>query len=176
MKLTTLYLTSIALLPSLIAAVAIPDVSPRDGALSKRGGEVVYLADCTRTDVSSGSSYPASYGAWYADVDNSLSGNVRPDDLSNEYRDWSNGGTYLRWEGSEQDVHWKDSDVVVQTHIDTDAQSRDFAAWAGWAQRTSDGKTFNCYKDNYRQLFYWAPPVPDGTNNSIYCWSIYWCV
>ncbi|KIO32507.1 hypothetical protein M407DRAFT_18560 [Tulasnella calospora MUT 4182] len=146
MKLTTLYLTSIALLPSLVTAVAIPDVSPRDGALSKRGGEVVYLADCTRTDVSSGSSYPASYG------------------------------TYLRWEGSEQDVHWKDSDVVVQTHIDTDAQSRDFAAWAGWAQRTSDGKTFNCYKDNYRQLFYWAPPVPDGTNNSIYCWSIYWCV
>ncbi|KAG8938639.1 hypothetical protein FRC00_014617 [Tulasnella sp. 408] len=78
MKLTTLYLTSIALLPSLIAAVAIPDASPRDGTLSKRGGEVVYLADCTRKSVSTGSQYPASYGAWYADVDNSLSGNDAP--------------------------------------------------------------------------------------------------
>ncbi|KAG8900945.1 hypothetical protein FRC00_010007 [Tulasnella sp. 408] len=101
---------------------------------------------------------------------------LRPNSLSNEYRNWAAGGDYLHWEGQQQDIYFSDSGVTVQTHIDSDAQSRAFTAYAGWAQRTSDGKVFNCYKDNGRQLFQWAPPVPDGTNRAIICNAIYWCV
>lgn len=55
-------------------------------------------------------------------------------------------GDYIAWEGKQHDIYFADSGVTVQTHIDADAQSRAFTAWAGWAQRTSDWKYFNCYK------------------------------
>ncbi|KIO23882.1 hypothetical protein M407DRAFT_106440 [Tulasnella calospora MUT 4182] len=120
--------------------------------------------------------YHASYVAWYSNVDNTLSGNPRPGSLSSEYRDWSVGGDWLTWEGQQQNIYFPDSGVTVQTHIDGGAQDRDFTTWAGWAQRTSDWKTFNCYRDNSRLVFYLDLPVPDGTNKGIYCWSSYWCV
>ncbi|KIO16832.1 hypothetical protein M407DRAFT_33518 [Tulasnella calospora MUT 4182] len=71
-----------------------------------------------------------------------------------ETMDWSANGDYIRWEGQQQDIYFRDSAVSLQTHIDGDAQSRGFQAYAGSAQRTSDGKRFTCYKDNYRQLFF----------------------
>lgn len=61
-------------------------------------------------------------------------------------------GDYLIWEGSQQNLYFADSGVTVQTHIDADAQSRAFTDWAGWAQRTSDWKTYNCYKVTYYDL------------------------
>lgn len=93
MKLSTLFTISLAFIPSLITAVAIPDVASRNETLAKRGGEVNYLANCERIDRYTGQypHYPASYMAWYSNGDNSQGGQ-RPDSLSNEYRDWSNGG------------------------------------------------------------------------------------
>ncbi|KAG9042992.1 hypothetical protein FS837_010156 [Tulasnella sp. UAMH 9824] len=177
MKLFTLYITSLTLLHSLIYAAIVPKLAPRNLTIAKRGGEVNYLANCQRISLSTGLDYHASYMTWYADVDRSLHGpNLRPDSMSNEYRDWSKGGDYLHWEGQQQDIYFSDSGVTVQTHIDADAQSRDFTAWAGWALRTSDWRAFDCFKDNGRQLFYWNPPVPDGTDRVISCEAIYWCV
>ncbi|KAG9044351.1 hypothetical protein FS837_008285 [Tulasnella sp. UAMH 9824] len=173
MKLSTLFITSLSFIPSLISAVAIPGVAPGN---TKRGGEVNYLSNCQRWIAGTADSYTASYVAWYANVDNSQSGYDRPDSLSNEYRNWAAGGDYLHWEGQQQDIYFSDSGATVRTHIDSDAQSRAFTAYAGRAQRISDGKVFNCYKDNGRQLFQWAPPVPDGTNRAIICNAIYWCV
>ncbi|KAG8959218.1 hypothetical protein FRC00_001830 [Tulasnella sp. 408] len=175
MKLSTLFITSLSLIPSLIAAVAIPDSAARNETLAKRGGEVNYLANCQRIG-NNKDTYTASYAAWYMNIDNTQSGNDRPDSLSNEYRNWAAGGDYLHWEGQQQDIYFSDSGLTVQTHIDGDAQSRGFQAYAGWAQRTSDGKRYNCYKDNYRQLFFWPAPVPDGTNRAISCQAIYYCV
>ncbi|KAG8959216.1 hypothetical protein FRC00_001828 [Tulasnella sp. 408] len=147
MKLSTLFITSLSFIPSLITAVAISDVASRNETLTKRGGEVNYLSNCLRWIAGTADSYTASYVAWYANVDNSQSGYDRPDSLSNEYRNWAAGGDYLHWEGQQQDIYFSDSGVTVQTHIDSDAQSRAFTAYAGWAQRTSDGKVFNCYKN-----------------------------
>lgn len=55
-------------------------------------------------------------------------------------------GTYLHWEGQQHNIHFPDSGVTVETHIDADAQSRAFTAYAGYVYRPADGKTFNCYK------------------------------
>ncbi|KAG8892060.1 hypothetical protein FRC01_014366, partial [Tulasnella sp. 417] len=74
MKLFTLFTTSLSFIPSLIAAVAIPDIAARNGTLTKRGGEVNYLSNCQRIG-SNKDSYTASYVAWYMNVDNSQSGN-----------------------------------------------------------------------------------------------------
>ncbi|KIO16253.1 hypothetical protein M407DRAFT_34101 [Tulasnella calospora MUT 4182] len=175
MKFSTLFVTPLYLIPSLIAAAAIPDVAAHNETLAKRGGEVNYLANCQRIEAGQ-DSYTASYVAWYSNLDNTQSGNDRPESLSNEYRDWSANGDYIRWEGQQQDIYFRDSTVSLQTHIAGDAQSRGFQEYAGYAQRTSDGKKFTCYKDNYRQLFFWAPPVPDGTGRGISCQSIYYCV
>ncbi|KIO22365.1 hypothetical protein M407DRAFT_28085 [Tulasnella calospora MUT 4182] len=162
MKFSTLFITSLSFVPSLVAAAAIPDAALRNETLSKRGGEVNYISNCARIDPNVGSQYSASYIAWYSNVDNSQSGN--------------DVGGYLHWEGQQQNIYFPDSGVSVQTHIDSNADGRAFTAYAGWAQRTSDGKVFNCYRDNERQLFIWSPPVPDGTNLSIVCTAKYWCV
>ncbi|KAG8959219.1 hypothetical protein FRC00_001831, partial [Tulasnella sp. 408] len=149
MKFFALFTTSLSFIPSLITAAAIPDVAARNETLVKRGGEVNYLSNCARVDFSGPwpvSSYTASYIAWYSNIDNTHSGNDHPDSLSNEYRNWDAKGDYLHWEGQEQDIYFPGSGASVQTHIDGDAQSRGFQAYAGWAQRTSDGKVFNCYK------------------------------
>ncbi|KAG8944211.1 hypothetical protein FRC00_010693, partial [Tulasnella sp. 408] len=145
MKRSTLYLASVTLLPSVISAAAIPEGNPLNGTLAKRGGEVNYLAGCSRFVSSTSEQYPASYMAWYSNVDNSLN-QQKPDSLSSEYRDWSAGGTWLTWEGRQHDIYFPGSGVTVQTHIDADASSRDFMAWAGWVQRTSDWRVFQCYK------------------------------
>lgn len=167
----------LALLPALTFALTIPGTVPSHldrNSLAKRGGQVVYLANCYRQSISnSGDVYKASYGAWYADVDDSQNQEA-PGDLSNEYRNWANGGDYLHWEGQEQDLYFSSSGTTVATHIDWDAQSRGFESWAGYAQRWSDGYTFNCYKDNSRTLFLLAPN--DGTDRAIDCWSIYYCL
>lgn len=56
-------------------------------------------------------------------------------------------GTYLTWEGQQQNIYFPDSGVTVQTHIDWNAKTRDFTAYAGWAQRDPPGgKVFNCYR------------------------------
>ncbi|KAG8898918.1 hypothetical protein FRC01_010721 [Tulasnella sp. 417] len=73
MKLPTLSIASLSFIPSLIAAIAIPDVASRNETLAKRGGEVNYLANCQRIDPKD--SYTASYVAWYANIDNTQSGN-----------------------------------------------------------------------------------------------------
>lgn len=76
MKLLALCITSLCFIPSLISAIAIPNVAPRnETSLGKRGGEVNYLANCQRFDVNTWDSYTASYVAWYANVDNTQSGN-----------------------------------------------------------------------------------------------------
>lgn len=80
MKLSALYLTSFALLPSFIAAAAIPDDGPHSeeaSTLSKRGPEVNYIANCWRVNPSGGREYEASYVAWYSNQDYSQSGQVR---------------------------------------------------------------------------------------------------
>ncbi|KAG8934260.1 hypothetical protein FRC00_012325 [Tulasnella sp. 408] len=130
MKPFTLYIASFAFVTSLIDAASAQTQAPRSETIAKRGGEVNYLANCQRISLSTGLDYHASYMTWYADVDRSLHGpNLRPDSMSNEYRDWSKGGDYLRWEGQQQDIYFSDSGVTVQTHIDADAQSRDFTAY-----------------------------------------------
>ncbi|KAG9044353.1 hypothetical protein FS837_008287 [Tulasnella sp. UAMH 9824] len=198
MKLSTLLITSIPFIPSMIAA-AIPDVVAHNETLAKRGGEINYLANCQRFSNTSSDWYKASYVAWYSNVDNSQSGNDRPTSLSNEYRDWAAGGKFissdtkscrkeayslsahylgdhLHWEGQQHSAYFSDSGVSVQTHIASDAQGRANGAYAGWAQRTSDRRKFNCYKDTGRDLFVWPPPVPDGTNRFIMCQAIYYCI
>ncbi|KIO22548.1 hypothetical protein M407DRAFT_27946 [Tulasnella calospora MUT 4182] len=176
MKFSALCFTTLAFIPSFSSAAAIPDAVHLNGTLAKRGGEVNYLANCQQTNSPTDSGYPVSHIAWYANVDESLSGNDLVDSLSNEYRDWSLGGAYLTWEGRQQNIYFPDSGVTVQTHIDGDAQSRPFTAWAGWAQRTSDGKYFNCYKDNGRQIFNMLHPIIVGEFHSLLCRGIYWCV
>ncbi|KIO28525.1 hypothetical protein M407DRAFT_22266 [Tulasnella calospora MUT 4182] len=175
MKLSPLSLLSFAVIPSFISAAIIPDLAPRNGTIAKRGGEVNYLANCFRITIPNTSGYLASYMAWYSNIDNSLA-RQRPDSLSSEYRDWSNGGSVLKWDGVQQNIYFPDSGVTVQTHIDPGANYRAFTSGAGWVQRTSDGKIFNCYRDNGRVLFVWDPPVPDGSNLGISCSAEYWCV
>ncbi|KAG8909708.1 hypothetical protein FRC01_006778 [Tulasnella sp. 417] len=200
MKFSALFIASLSFIPSLIAAVAIPDIAARNETLVKRGGEVNYLSNCLRVDTHSGwplSSYTASYIAWYSNIDNTQSGNdvrlvsyksllfhhLDPDLTSSILLDANSSAPtrsptsdYLHWEGQQQDIYFPDSAASIQTHIDGDAQGRAFQAYAGWAQRTSDGKKFNCYKDNGRQLFVWGTPVPDGTDRGIICQAIYYCV
>ncbi|KIO19643.1 hypothetical protein M407DRAFT_30714 [Tulasnella calospora MUT 4182] len=177
MKGPTIYLAAFAFLSTFISAAAVPHVASPGEVLAKRGGEVNYLANCIiRNPAYVTINYHASYIAWYSNVDNSLSGNDTPESLSNEYRDWAAGGEYLLWEGQQQNIYFPDSGVSVQTHIEGDGQSRAFTAWAGWAQRTSDGKTFNCYKDNGRQLFSINRGHHYGVPNTLTCNGIYWCV
>ncbi|KIO22761.1 hypothetical protein M407DRAFT_27714 [Tulasnella calospora MUT 4182] len=176
MKLSPLYILPFAAIHSFASATAVPDLAPRNGTLAKRGGEVNYLCSCFRLNIAAGlPGYVASYMAWYSNSDNSLA-RQRPDSLSSEYRDWSNGGNTIKWEEKQQNIYFPDSGVTVQTHIDSDANKRAFTTWAGWAQRTSDWKTFNCYRDNSRIVFVWDPPVPDGSNLGISCSAEYWCV
>ncbi|KIO23582.1 hypothetical protein M407DRAFT_26955 [Tulasnella calospora MUT 4182] len=173
MKLSTLYLSALAFIPSFISAGIIPDVTSHKEALAKRGGEVNYLANCRHFQGDLSSYYTVSHILWYSNVDNSQSGHDVPDSLSNEYRDWAAGGDYLHWEGQQQNIYFPDSGTSVQTHIDSDAQSRGFTAYAGWAQRTSDGKVFNCYKDNERSLM---GLTDAGGTYLLDCHAIYWCV
>lgn len=166
-----------AFLPTLISALTIPNIAPPQlerSSLAKRGGQVLYLANCYRESISNwGDVYKASYGAWYANVDDSQNQEV-PDALSNEYRDWSNGGDYLHWEGQEQDIYFGASGTTVATNINWNAQDGGFQSYAGSAHRWTDGYNFNCYKDDSRTLFLLAPN--DGTDRAIDCWSIYYCV
>lgn len=83
MRLLTLFITTLTIIPSFISAVAVPTVAPRNETLVKRGGEVNYLANCKRYNDEDDVDYAASYVAWYANVDNSLSGHdVREMDIS----------------------------------------------------------------------------------------------
>ncbi|KAG8917694.1 hypothetical protein FRC01_002278 [Tulasnella sp. 417] len=176
MKLSTLYLTSLALLPSFIAAAAIPEAAPRSEEAStivKRAGEVNYIANCIRVNPYGTYEYYASYMAWYANQDNSQNGQW-PDSLSNEYRNWANGGSYLDWT-QPQSVYFSGSGVSVQSDLESWAWNPPVGTAVGWATRTSDSKKFTCYRDNDRQLFNWTPPVPDGTDRSILCYSAFWC-
>ncbi|KAG8940017.1 hypothetical protein FRC00_013333, partial [Tulasnella sp. 408] len=145
MKLSPLSLLSFAVVPSFISAATIPDLAARNGTLAKRGGEVNYLAGCFRITIPNPGGYVASYMAWYSNVDNSLN-RERPDSLSSEYRDWSNGGSFLKWEGVQQNIYFPDSGVTVQTYIEAGANNRAFTSYAGGVLRTSDWKWFNCYR------------------------------
>ncbi|KAG9042993.1 hypothetical protein FS837_010157 [Tulasnella sp. UAMH 9824] len=203
MKLSTLYIASLAFLPSLISAVAIPDADNHKATLGKRGGEINYLADCYRQDWDEGVNYHASYMAWYSNSDNSVHGE-QPKSLSSEYRNWaSNGGghllgqthsyvhmeleislfvsdvvigDWLTWEGQNHSIYFPGSGVTVNTNINSGAGGLSTGQAAGTVQRTSDWKTFQCYKDNGRYLFEKRPPVPDGTNRLILCYAKYYCV
>ncbi|KAG9041123.1 hypothetical protein FS837_012714 [Tulasnella sp. UAMH 9824] len=176
MKLSTLYLSSLALLPSFIAAAAVPDAAPRSeeaSVIGKRGPEVNYLSNCNRRN-GAGIAYQASYIGWYANQDNSQGGQW-PDSLSNEYRNWGNGGSHLDWT-QQQSIYFSDSGISVQTNLESWAWSAGTGNWAGTARRSSDGKTFNCYRDNDRQLFYRGPPgLPDGTDLAIQCFAAFYC-
>lgn len=103
---------SLAFAPSFIAAAAIPDVAPRNETIAKRGGEVNYLADCTRWSVlNTWSDYPASYIVWYSNVDNSQDKQL-PDSLSSEYRNWDAGGELafgpcMRTSSANWSPHWR---------------------------------------------------------------------
>ncbi|KIO22758.1 hypothetical protein M407DRAFT_9767 [Tulasnella calospora MUT 4182] len=97
MKLSTLCLFSLAsFLPSISAAPAPADVSDltlkKETIIKRAGGEINYLTDCRRVDYDNNVDYPASYMAWYSDLEWSLNNNHLPDALSSEYRDWANGG------------------------------------------------------------------------------------
>ncbi|KIO22370.1 hypothetical protein M407DRAFT_28088 [Tulasnella calospora MUT 4182] len=150
-------------------------------------------------------SYTASYIAWYANVDNTQSGHdVRqlvfvptrsptsigtglqtasltyPGDQKSlslaNLSSLNSVGDYLHWEGQQQNIYFSDSAASLQTHINGDAQSLGFQAYAGSAQRTSDGKKFTCYKDNGRQLFDQSTTDSDGNTHGNICHSIYYCV
>ncbi|KAG8934261.1 hypothetical protein FRC00_012326 [Tulasnella sp. 408] len=175
MKLSALYIASLAFLPSFISAVAVTDAADHKAALGKRGGEINYLANCYREDWDDDVKYKASYMAWYSNSDNSVNGQ-QPNSLSSEYRDWSNGGSWLTWEGQQHSIYFPDSGTTVKTYINSGAAGLSTGQWAGTVQRTSDWKTFQCYKDNGRYLFEKRPPVPDGTNRLILCYAMYYCV
>lgn len=91
MKLSARCIASLAVLPSLTFAAAIPDAADHKAALEKRGGEINYLANCYRQDWDEDVKYEASYMTWYSNSDNSVNGE-QPNSLSSEYRDWSKGG------------------------------------------------------------------------------------
>ncbi|KAG8934262.1 hypothetical protein FRC00_012327 [Tulasnella sp. 408] len=147
MKLSTHYVASLAFLPSFVLTAAILDSAPHKEDLVKRGGEVNYLANCVNNEVWSHSVYHVSHMVW---------------------RLYNLGG-------EQHDIYFADSGVTVQTHIEADAQSRAFTDWAGWAQRASDWKYFNCYKDSGRQLFDIIQVTPQVGQNLI-CKAVYWCV
>ncbi|KAG9005196.1 hypothetical protein FRB90_010507, partial [Tulasnella sp. 427] len=148
MRLSTLSLVTFGVLPSLISALTVPAVVPRNETLIKRDQEINYLTFCVRANPDNmADAYHASYMAWYSDPSHATSRSRHPDDLSSEYRKWVNGqGDWLVWEEKQQNIYFPNSGVTVQTHIDSNAASRGYGEWAGWAQRTSDWKTFNCYK------------------------------
>ncbi|KAG9015072.1 hypothetical protein FRB90_004915 [Tulasnella sp. 427] len=125
---------------ALVSAAAVPDTASSLETLSKRGGEVFYLANCL---VGEGFNiYRASYVAYYSNVDNSQN-QQNPDAISQEYRD-ANGG-YLHWEEKEQDLFFPTTGFTIQTHIAGNAQALDFGAYAGFADQTSNWKRFSCY-------------------------------
>ncbi|KAG9015074.1 hypothetical protein FRB90_004917 [Tulasnella sp. 427] len=155
---------------ALVSAAAAPDTASSLETLSKRGGEVFYLANCLAGDVFD--AYRASYMAYYSNIDNSQN-QQNPDAISEESRDASGG--YLHWEGKEQDIFFPTTGATVQTHIDPNAQARDFGAYAGFADQLR-WKKFSCYKDNSRTLFE-GPLTRDGQKDLwLRCRSIYWCV
>ncbi|KIO22759.1 hypothetical protein M407DRAFT_27712 [Tulasnella calospora MUT 4182] len=151
MKLSTLYFASLLLPPSFVAAA-----------------EHNFLANCVRRNIyDDGDRYDASYMAWYENPNLALGNHMIPNSLSNEYRDWSTGGQWLHWEGQQHNIYFPASGVTIQTNIQAGARDRVHGAWAGSLQRTSDGRTFQCYRDNDSILFDKDPPVPDGTDRGI---------
>ncbi|KIO26836.1 hypothetical protein M407DRAFT_23896 [Tulasnella calospora MUT 4182] len=62
-----------------------------------------------------------------------------PDSLSNKYRNWANGGSYLDWT-QKQSIYFSDSRVSVGTALTSWAWSASFGNYAGTTSRTSDGK------------------------------------
>lgn len=76
MKVSALFFASLTSIPSFVAALAVPEVVPRDETLAKRGGEVNYLTYCLRANVNNmADAYHASYAVWYSNIDNTQSGN-----------------------------------------------------------------------------------------------------
>lgn len=172
MKLSTLSLTSLLFIPSLAAAAAVPDAPRQNGTLTKRGGEVNYLANCERVDPEADAydeqyKYSASYMAWYANIDKSQ-GQQLPDSLSNEYRDWSRGGTTLLWEGSQQNIYFSDSGVSVQTHIDSDAQSRNVGDGQDGSNVHPIGKPSTVTRITFAYFSAGVPPSPMGPPIGLY--------
>ncbi|KAG8915060.1 hypothetical protein FRC00_008270 [Tulasnella sp. 408] len=174
MKLSTHYVTSLAFLPSFALAAAIPDGAPHKKDLVKRGGEVNYLANCVNNEVWSHSVYHVSHMV-YAETGRKEVSEPVTDTRIHPLKsvNYNLIGDSITWEGKQHDIYFADSGVTVQTHIEADAQSRAFTDWAGWAQRTSDWKYLNCYKDNGRQLFDIRQVTPQGGQNLI-CKAIYW--
>lgn len=114
MKLSALYIASLAFLPSFISAVAIPDAADHKVALEKRGGEINYLANCYRQDWDNDVKYEASYMAWYSNSDNSVHLEW-PNSLSSEYRDWSKGGELLFGQTHLKRISSRESNFMLGT-------------------------------------------------------------
>ena len=126
-----------ALLLSFIAAAAVPKEPTRGSGMEKRGQNVLFLANCWRENGSA--QYGASYGLWYNDSDNTWN-NQFPDSLSNEYRNWAAGGTYLTWEGTTQNLYFSDSGVTVSTDISYAAASAVQSEYVGSATRDCESQ------------------------------------
>lgn len=166
--LTSIAALSLAFLSPLVSATVIP-------SLPKRDQQVLYLTNCFRALVADGNDkYQASYGAWYASNDNSQT-YQNPDALTNEYRNWANGGTFLNWEQQQQTITFPGSGTSVTTSIQPYAYQYSTGSYAGEAWR-SDGYHFSCFKDHDRSLFEeLAPNVPDHSNRNLWCWAVYYC-
>jgi predicted heme/steroid binding protein len=86
--------------------------------------------------------------------------------------DICNGGVWgfsqpIMWEGTTQTCGFDTGDVVT-TNIESNAQQLANYAWVGTV--SNQYKTFNCYKDSGRQLYY-----VNDVGGQVSCDSIYWC-
>jgi hypothetical protein len=179
MRTSTITTTLFSLISLVAAAPTIPAGGPEPRSAShelaaRDSSEFIYLADCQRWSTTDG--YKASFGLWYA---NSGTPDISPSAISNEYRDWSNNGYWLNWNGpGQQEIHWPDG-TVLYTHILDNGLSVGFGQYAGFAWRWNNGWTeFYCFRDNDRNLFgqQAIPYDPDGgAHDALTCQTRFWC-
>ncbi len=173
---------ALSLLPQFVLSAAILPHGPHHEArnsssVEKRTTEIIYICNCKRwTPLNANDWYPASYVAWYADWTFSNDGE-NPDAITYEYRDWSQGGSTITFEGVEQDFTWPSSGAIAYIHIASNGLNVGSGNYAGFLWRYNLGawQQFNCYLDNYRTLFNNDVVDANGQYPYLHCNSLYWC-
>ncbi|KAL7928221.1 hypothetical protein V8C35DRAFT_318692 [Trichoderma chlorosporum] len=153
------FITAISLL--LTAANATPiDLAESDlQSVEKRDTEIVYLSNCLRI-VSSGSPTASSEIIYYP-ASGQSNGEVPPsEDLCTV-----SASSYTTWEGKSHSCKFS---TGVTFTSDIEAGSHSFPDYSGTG---TNGKNWNCYRDNGRGLF-----TTSGPEWSLTCSSVYYCL
>lgn len=121
----------------------------------------------------------ASYAPWYSNWRNSQNGQP-PESLTNEYRDWSKGGSTITFEGQEQVFTYPTSGVKLYIHIQSNGLDVGNRNYAGYIDRQigNSWSRFTCLRDNGRELFHSVQVADPKTTE--FAWltcdhSLYYC-